>query len=806
MENKKIHSLEDLNNWLSQVCYYSDDYAYNLKVITKDSWYFLFDNKKDLLEASKDIHRIMKLAHEMAFDYMSNLIRSEEGKEKYKEHFQEVGFWDCYLESGSSEGCFRKDIVLNSVDSINQWLKEAGLGNCLKVFKKDKYWILGESVWQTEFRRLDHGEQLLYFMEYIADLLNLNIDEYKIQEAYLWEIRNIEDANEWIENIEMDSMFHFNEIKNSKGNVYQVIDDGHYVTSSRDLDSLMYNVSDLITEFETDNACDRAYGTNISNEELENEIERITDRFTHYKVITEKQAYLKSNRLIKDLESANQWIADLGYEGAIRFNYDGGKLWTVELLIDNEWKQYERVESCQKALEYVCGLILPKADMPEIAVGIDKNKVALIDSLETANQWLQSLEKGENYKFVYRKNPFYKENYFLLDDRKLEIIWAITLKDCIINSCGSPLWTEIPNISDKLEVAPEKELRVIRSIRDANDWLRSIGKDTDYKFQYAKGVSDMSTGKIDKGTVIQCIELRDNFILYSSKHIKKVVDSAHGQIRGAKPLCKNTIFDLTTLNMWLDTIDYKYHERRPYVFKKKTENGNVYSVWDIYKNGDKIETKLEFVNTSIQISLYYILNSRNYIKRYLWDVQLKKGNMKTGGNIIINNLETANKWIASLGYKDHIRFNCEARVQNTDKGKIRYPAYYLQERLSGDNWKKVNNTYGKFNDILNLFCKLANITEIPKCTIVFSPQVEEQGVYEIQSVKGANIWFDKINIQGCKFRIKSREDKQNKRLYTIEFMNLQGQIGKFYECASLKESILYFCKCYQIKAPAVANI
>ena len=164
-----------------------------------------------------------------------------------------------------------------------------------------------------------------------------------IQKDYTWEIRNIEDANEWIENIEMDSMFHFNEIKNSKGNVYQVI--------------------------------------------------------------TEKQAYLKSNRLIKDLESANQWIADLGYEGAIRFNYDGGKLWTVELLIDNEWKQYERVESCQKALEYVCGLILPKADMPEIAVGIDKNKVALIDSLETANQWLQSLEKGENYKFVYRKNP-----------------------------------------------------------------------------------------------------------------------------------------------------------------------------------------------------------------------------------------------------------------------------------------------------------------------------------------------------------------------------------------------------------------
>ena len=53
------------------------------------------------------------------------------------------------------------------------------------------------------------------------------------------------------------------------------------------------------------------------------------------------------------------------------------------------------------------------------------------------------------------------------------------------------------------------------------------------------------------------------------------------------------------------------------------------------------------------MSLYYILNSRNYIKRYLWDVQLKKGNMKTGGNIIINNLETANKWIASLGYKDH---------------------------------------------------------------------------------------------------------------------------------------------------------
>lgn len=618
------------------------------------------------------------------------------------------------------------------------------------------------------------------------------------QKNYTWEIRDIEDANEWIENIEMDSMFHFNEIKNSKGNVYQVIDDGHYVTSSRDLDSLMYNVSDLITEFETDNACDRAYGTNISNEELENEIERITDRFTHYKVITEKQAYLKSNRLIKDLESANQWIADLGYEGAIRFNYDGGKLWTVELLIDNEWKQYERVESCQKALEYVCGLILPKADMPEIAVGIDKNKVALIDSLETANQWLQSLEKGENYKFVYRKNPFYKENYFLLDDRKLEVIWAITLKDCIINSCGSPLWTEIPNISDKLEVAPEKELRVIRSIRDANDWLRSIGKDTDYKFQYAKD---------NKGVTIQCIT-KDNIIVYSSKEIEKVVGTVSERISVIKPSCKNTILDFTTLNLWLDTIDFKSNgKRRPYIFKKKTENNNIYSVWDLYKDKDKTETKLEFINTSLQISLGYIVVTRK-LKNYLWDVQLKKENVKKVGNITIDSLESANKWLASLGYGNHIKFNCKLHVQNTPKGKVRYTAYYLQERLSGDNWKLVNNTYGKFNDILNLFCKLTNITDIPKCTIVFTPQlVEEQKEGEvIQSVKGANIWFDKINIQGCKFRIKSREDKQNKRLYTIEFMNPQGQIGKFYECASLKESILYFCRYYKIKAPAVANM
>ena len=215
-----------------------------------------------------------------------------------------------------------------------------------------------------------------------------------------------------------------------------------------------------------------------------------------------------------------------------------------------------------------------------------------------------------------------------------------------------------------------------------------------------------------------------------------------------------------------------------------------------------------FRSTSLQMSLAYIVISRK-LKDYLWDVQLKKESVKKGLNITISSLEAANKWIASLGYKDHIRFNCKERVQNTPNGKVRFPVYFLQERLSGDNWKIVNNTFGKFDDILCLFCKLTKrYKEVPKCTIEFRPQlVEEQKEGEvIQSVKGANIWFSKINIQGCKFRIKSREDKQKKRIYTIEFMNTQGQIGKFYECSSLKDSIQYFCKCYKIKAPAVANI
>ena len=39
--------------------------------------------------------------------------------------------------------------------------------------------------------------------------------------------------------------------------------------------------------------------------------------------IIKKPVKLKSDRLIKDLESANQWIADIGYDKAIRLDYDG---------------------------------------------------------------------------------------------------------------------------------------------------------------------------------------------------------------------------------------------------------------------------------------------------------------------------------------------------------------------------------------------------------------------------------------------------------------------------------------------------
>lgn len=585
------------------------------------------------------------------------------------------------------------------------------------------------------------------------------------QKDYTWEIRNIEDANEWIENIELDKEFSLKQING----VYHLYNNNGLDALSRDLDILLNELSQEVSH----------------------------EKFYPYIIKMDKPAELKSNRIIKDLDSANQWIADIGYEGAIRFCFDGSS-WSVQIFEEN-WYTEKTVSSFRLALKGVLSLIIPEPK-PEIDNNIDKNIVALIDSLETANQWLQSLIEGEDKKFVYRKNPFYKEGYFLINNRKSEIMWATTLKDCIINSCEKILREEIPNISDKLGVAPEKELRTIRSIKDVNDWLKSIGRDTEYTVEFAKGIKEVGTG-------IKCTRKEDNSIVYFSKEIEKVVDKIAKEIQGAKPLCKNTIYDITTLNLWLDTIDFKNNGgRRPYIFKKKTEHGNIYSVWDIYKNGDKAETKLEFINTSLQISLGYIVVTGK-IKNYLWDVQLKKESVKKGLDITIDNLETANKWVDSLGYGNYIKFNCKSHVQNTPKGKVKYPAYYLQERLSGDNWKIVNNTYGKFNDILNMFCKLANITEIPKCTIVFTPQlVEEQKMNEIiQSVKGANIWFEKINIQGCKFRIKSREDKQNKRIYTIEFMNPQGQIGKFYECASLKESIDYFCKCYQIKAPAVAK-
>lgn len=548
------------------------------------------------------------------------------------------------------------------------------------------------------------------------------------QKNYTWEIRDIEDVNDWMENSEAEvddyliaDYYKINEIKNSKGTVYQLINNEGAVILSRDLKVIMDRISNTMYEWRiSEEGCD---------EKSEKAVE-IHNKYNNYKVFIEEQPELKSNRIIKDLDSANQWLADIGYEGAIRFNvnnidYDKRIYWKIEVLINNEWKR--PIINVNHAIEGINSLVIPSVEIPEVTVGIDKNKITLIDNLETA----------------------------------------------------------------------EKELKTIRSIKDANDWLKSIGKGTEYVVEYAKG---------NKGVLIQI--RKDNSIVYSSKEIEKVVDKLVEEIQGARPLCKNTILDITTLNLWLDTIDFKSNgKRRPYIFKKKTENNNIYSVWDLYKDKDKTETKLEFINTSLQISLGYIVVTRK-LKNYLWDVQLKKENVKKVGNITIDSLESANKWLASLGYGNHIKFNCKLHVQNTPKGKVRYTAYYLQERLSGDNWKLVNNTYGKFNDILNLFCKLTNITDIPKCTIVFTPQlVEEQKEGEvIQSVKGANIWFDKINIQGCKFRIKSREDKQNKRLYTIEFMNPQGQIGKFYECASLKESILYFCRYYKIKAPAVANM
>lgn len=625
------------------------------------------------------------------------------------------------------------------------------------------------------------------------------------QKDYTWEIRDIEDVNDWMENFEIDinkddcaisDYYCINEIKNSKGTVYQLINNTtDDIILSRDLKVIIDRISKAMCEWKITEE-----GYNDDSEEAA----EIHKKFTRYKVLADKQADLKSNRIIKDIDSANQWITDLGYEGAIRINvnnidYDKRIYWKIEVLINNEWKQYGIVAEYKIIIKGINCLVIPEVEIPEMAV--ERN--IMIDSLEAANQWLQSLEKG-SWKFVYRKNPFYKENYFLINDRKSIVTCAITLKDCIINSCsGRFLNTEIPNISDKLGIAPEKELRTIRSVRDANDWLKSIGKDKKYIFQYTEE-EFISKGR--KGTIIHRVDLGENSnIFINSKNLMPLIDATCRALHEAVPLCKDTIFDIITLNMWLDTIDFK-GGRRPHIFKKKTENGNIYSVWDIYKEKGNTETRLEFISTSLEISLAYIVITRK-LKDYLWDVQLKKESVKKGSDITINNLETANKWVDSLGYKNHLRFNCMERVQNTPNGKVRFPAYFIQERLSGDNWKTVNNTFGKFDDILNVFCKLTNIKEIPKSTIMFKPQlVEEQKVSEIiQSVKGANLWFEKISIQGCKFRIKSREDKQNKRLYTIEFMNPQGQIGKFYECASLKESIDYFCKYYKIKVPAVAK-
>ena len=66
------------------------------------------------------------------------------------------------------------------------------------------------------------------------------------QKNYTWEIRDIEDVNDWMENSEAEvddyliaDYYKINEIKNSKGTVYQLINNEGAVILSRDLKVIM---------------------------------------------------------------------------------------------------------------------------------------------------------------------------------------------------------------------------------------------------------------------------------------------------------------------------------------------------------------------------------------------------------------------------------------------------------------------------------------------------------------------------------------------------------------------------------------
>ena len=203
---------------------------------------------------------------------------------------------------------------------------------------------------------------------------------------YTWEIKNIEDANEWLENLGLDKQYSLKKIST----VYYLYKDNKLDVLSRDLDLLLKILS-----------------------------EEKGEKYPSYIVKIKKPVKLKSDRLIKDLESANQWIADIGYDKAIRLDYDGEN-WNVQVY-EEDWKIHKTV-NIRLALEEVLNIILEKEKMPKIDISI--NKVT------------------------------------------------------------------------KLEVSSEKELKIIRSLNSANSWIKSIGKDTEYKFQYAKD---------NKGVTIQCI-------------------------------------------------------------------------------------------------------------------------------------------------------------------------------------------------------------------------------------------------------------------------------------------------------------
>ena len=136
------------------------------------------------------------------------------------------------------------------------------------------------------------------------------------QKDYTWEIRNVEDANEWLENIELDKEYNLKLING----VYHLYYNNRLDALSRDLDILL--------------------------NELSQEVSR--EKFYPYTVKMDKPAELKSNRLIKDLESANQWITDIGYDGAIRFDYNN-KNWSVQICEEN-WYTEKTVISFELAL------------------------------------------------------------------------------------------------------------------------------------------------------------------------------------------------------------------------------------------------------------------------------------------------------------------------------------------------------------------------------------------------------------------------------------------------------------------------